>query len=483
MSRQTPRGRRAALPPPERVARGLRARLNLTAVLAVLLPALTIGALALVRPASVDVSTYPPRETGLNLSILTCPSSLDDTGDVSVASATGLAGQVEVTQSGAASTTEVDVPADRPATADAGSRGLTVRGVDDMAPGLLASRQGEGPAAVSCRAPVSEQWFTGLGAAARHSSVLELVNPDPGPAVADITVIGARGPVDAPSLRGITVPGGRSLRLDLAQEIPMRGELSAHVVVSRGRLGVYAADTFDELGRGDAGTDWLAAQEPGVDLLMLGLPTGTGTRSLVVANDGVDEARVVIRVVTKDSAFRPEGLDDVTVPPGSVTRVPLSAILGAAVRDGALGVQVESTHPVTATLQVVRRRRRLALGTPPRGHRGDPGHPARGALDRAALLRRRRLGRGAGPAGGRQQEGAGGRPRPRAHGRGPAPRGRHAGPGDAGGRSAARCRRQPGRGSGGGRPARPGAHRPRRRRQTRPAVTLPSLRRTCEPIV
>ena len=190
MSRDTPRqpgrGRRAALPPPERVARGLRARLNLTAVLAVLLPALTIGALALVRPASVDVSTYPPRETRLNLSILTCPSSLDDTGDVSVASATGLAGQVEVTQSGAASTTEVDVPADRPATADVGSRGLTVRGVDDMAPGLLASRQGEGPAAVSCRAPVSEQWFTGLGAAARHSSVLELVNPDPGPAVADI---------------------------------------------------------------------------------------------------------------------------------------------------------------------------------------------------------------------------------------------------------------------------------------------------------
>ena len=45
------RGRRAALPPPERVARGLRARLNLTAVLAVVLPALTIGALALVRPA------------------------------------------------------------------------------------------------------------------------------------------------------------------------------------------------------------------------------------------------------------------------------------------------------------------------------------------------------------------------------------------------------------------------------------------------
>ena len=350
MSRQVVRGRRAALPPPERVARGLRARLNLTGVLAVLLPALTIGALALVDPTTVAETSHPPRETGLNLSILTCPSSLDDRDEVVVASATGLAGQVEVIESGGA-TTSVDVPADRPATADAGSRAVTVRGVDAMAPGLLASRQAEGPAAVSCRAPQSDQWFTGLGAAARHSSVLELVNPDPGPAVADITVIGPRGPVDAPSLRGITVPGGRSLRLNLAREIPLRGELSAHVAVSRGRLGVYAADTFDELGRGDAGTDWLAAQQPAQDLTLLGLPRGSGTRALVVANDGTDEARVVIRVVTEDSAFRPEGLDDVRVPPGSVTRVPLSAILGPAVKDGAVGVQVESTHPVTASLR------------------------------------------------------------------------------------------------------------------------------------
>ncbi len=263
MSRQADPGRRAALPPPERVARGLRARLNLTAVLAVLLPALTVG--ALVRScdaATVDETSHPPRETGLNLSILTCPSSLDDRGEVVGGERDRPRRRRWRPSSRAVRRHPSDVPADRPATADAGARAVTVRGVDAMAPGLLASRQDEGPAAVSCRAPASDQWFTGLGAAARHSSVLELVNPDPGPAVADITVIGPRGPVDAPSLRGITVPGGRSLRLDLAREIPLRGELSAHVVVSRGRLGVYAADTFDELGRGDAGTDWLAAQQP-----------------------------------------------------------------------------------------------------------------------------------------------------------------------------------------------------------------------------
>ena len=436
------RGRRAALPPPERVARGLRARLNLTAVLAVVLPALTVGALALVRPADVDEASHPPRETELNLAILTCPSSIGDGREVLVASATGRAGEVELSQSGAASTTTVDVPADRPATAAPGPRPVTVRGTDAMAPGLVASRQAEGPAASSCSPPESDQWFTALGAAARHTSVIELVNPDPGPAVADITVIGPRGPVDAPSLRGITVPGGRSIRLDLAQEIPLRGELAAHVEVSRGRLGVHATDSFDELGRGDAGVDWLPAQQPGEDLLLLGLPAGAGTRSLVLANAGDDEARAVVRVVTEDSTFRPEGLEDVRVPPGSVTRVPLSAILGTAVQDGAVGVHVEATQPAHGHAPLVRRRRRLARRTPADRHRDDPGDPARGSRDRAALLRVRGLGRGARPAPWRRQEGAAGRPRPRPHGLGRAPRGRCPRAGDAHrDRRPRRCRR------------------------------------------
>ena len=344
------RGRRMALPPPERVARGLRARLNVTAALAVVLPLLTVGALSLVRPAGTDDATHPPTETGLSLSILSCPGSITEARELSVASASGESGSVEVAPVGE-SAESVDVPADSVAAASPGRRPATVRGVDAMAPGLLAARHDDGPASASCLTPAPEQWFTGLGAAARHSSVLELVNPDPGPAVADISLIGPRGPVDAPSLRGITVPGGRSVRLDLAREVPLRGELSAHVVVSRGRLGAFATDTYDELGRGDAGADWLAPQLPASEQTLLGLPAGAGTRALVLANGGDDEVRAVVRVVTEDTAFRPEDLEDVRVPPHSVVRVRLSAILGAAVKDGAVGVRVEATDPVTATLR------------------------------------------------------------------------------------------------------------------------------------
>jgi hypothetical protein len=85
----------------------------------------------------------------------------------------------------------------------------------------------------------------------------------------------------------------------------VRGELSAHVVVSRGRLGVYAADTFDELGRGDAGTDWLAAQEPGIDLLLLGLPTGTGHPLPGRGQRRRRRGAVVIRVVTRTPRSSP----------------------------------------------------------------------------------------------------------------------------------------------------------------------------------
>ncbi len=346
------RGRRIALPPPERVARGLRARLNVTAALAVLLPVLTVGALSLVRPADVEDGIRPPSETAMDLAVLSCPSSITKKRDVQVASAAGEDGSVDVVPQGQGSSADsVDVAPDAPATATPGRRPASVRAVGAMAPALSATRSDEGPSSVACVAPDPEQWFTGLGAGARHSSVLELVNPDSGPAVADISLVGGRGPIDAPSLRGMTVPGGSSVRVDLAQEIPLRGEISAHVVVSRGRLGVFTVDTYDELGRGDAGVDWLAAQQPAADLTLLGLPAGSGSRALVVANDGDDEARVVVRVVTNDSAFRPEGLDDVRVPPQSVVRVPMSAILGQAVKDGAVGVHLESTQPVTATLR------------------------------------------------------------------------------------------------------------------------------------
>ena len=253
----------------------------------------------------------------------------------------------------------------------------------------------------------------------------------------------------------------------------MRGELSAHVVVSRGRLGVYAADTFDELGRGDAGTDWLAAQEPGIDLLLLGLPDRDGHP---LPGRGQRRRR-------RGAGRHPGGHQGLRVPARGPRRRDRAARLGdpgPAQRDprrGGAGRRASGSRSrppirVTATLrsfvdgdvshsvplpEVTERRPQAILPDGPR--------------DRAALLRRRRLGRGAGPARGRRQEGGRRRPRPRA---GPprsgcppravlvqvTPRGT-----DLRGAVVVAGRR-----SGRARPARPGAHRAGAGRATRPAV-------------
>nr|WP_281363286.1 DUF5719 family protein [Nocardioides perillae] len=237
----------------------------------------------------------------------------------------------------------------------AGGAAAVVRGRGDLAPGLLALRLAggaTGAAAVACPAPAPEQWFTGVGAGATHASVLELVNPDAGPAVADVTVLDATGTADVPALRGLTVPGRDVLRLDLATVAPRRGELALRVVVTRGRLATSVLDRVDRLGRDGVRQDWLPAQSaPARDLALPGLLPGAGARTLVVTNPGEDEARVQVQVVTPDSTLAPVGLEPVVVEPGTVEVVDLSTVLAREAAAGAVALALDSGAPVTATLR------------------------------------------------------------------------------------------------------------------------------------
>jgi hypothetical protein len=201
---------------------------------------------------------------------------------------------------------------------------------------------------------VPDSWFTGVGAGAGHRSVLELTNPDSGTAVADITVHGRSGVVDVPRLRGVSVAGGTSVRLDLASIVPRRDELALHVVAARGRIGATVLDRYDRIGSEDVTEDWLPAQDSAAtDNLLMGLAPGQGRRALVVANDTDDEVRADLRVVTAQSVFRPQGLPEIRVPAHSVQRVDVSGVLGPAIAKGGTGIVVTSTGPVTATVRSI----------------------------------------------------------------------------------------------------------------------------------
>ena len=327
----------SASPTPGRRSTRRGSRLDVTVLLAVVLPLLAGLVLLLVRPASTADADHSPTRTALSRATVVCPSALGDSGVSLTSAAADARGQVDVglgdsTTSAELATGEVSTVAGDPGPA-------AVTGTDQTAPGLVAARFGEDDtAAVACPAPAPHAWFTGVGAGAGHTSVLELVNPDSGTAVADVTVYGRSGPVDAPRLRGVSVPGGTSVRLDLAAEIPRRDELTIEVTASRGRLGATVLDRYDEVGRAEMTQDWLPSQaEPATDNLLMGLAAGAGRRTLVVANGTDSEVRADVKVVTGDSVFAPEGLREVRVAPQSVERLSLSSILGSSIADGVIG--------------------------------------------------------------------------------------------------------------------------------------------------
>ncbi len=85
---------------------------------------------------------------------------------------------------------------------------------------------------------------------------------------------------------------------------------------------------------------------------MLGLPAGSGSRTLVIANPGEDETRASVRLVSEESTFAPTGLDDpVRIPPGGVVRVNLGDLLSGPAAAGVLGVLVEAADEVTVGLR------------------------------------------------------------------------------------------------------------------------------------
>lgn len=324
-------------------------RPSATTLVAMLLPVLVLVGASFVQTDQETAERVAPEETALTRSTLICPPG---GSEVSIASVSGASGDVRLQAGEDAG--DLGVAPDQVSTLDVGRRSVVITGSNDLAPGLVANRYERPLASADCRPPVVDQWFTGVGAGAKHRSVLQLVNPDAGRAVVDIVVTGRRGEVPVPALRGLAISGGETRRFDLAQVIPRRDDLALHVTTLRGRISASVLDTFQEIGRGQNGRDGLDSQDaPSTSNLLLGIPQGKGQRTLVIANPGDDEGRATVRLVTADSVFAPAGSEDVVLPPRSVTRVGLAPLLAGAGKGDkarAYGVQVDSTVATTIGL-------------------------------------------------------------------------------------------------------------------------------------
>jgi hypothetical protein len=340
-------GRRIRVP--EAARRQRTRRVDATTVLALLLPLATVGVLSMVRQSPTHLTEQPPALTQLTRSLVVCPSAPKGSPDAAVSTTNGSSGKVTILSG----TTSHDV-AVRPwaSTPVPGAGALSIKASDALAPGLLAARSGTAPVTgLDCANPASDQWFTGVGARPDHDSVIELTNPDSGPAVADISLL-AHQTVSVRQLRGITLPGHRTITLDLRKVVPRRPLLTAHVLVSRGRVAVGVLDTSTNLVTGSVRREWLPPQlAPEQNSLLLGLPAGPAVRTLQLANPTSDVVRAQVRVVTGDTSFVPAGLQPVSIAPGATAALSLTSELDQAVRDGAVGIAVQATAPITTSLR------------------------------------------------------------------------------------------------------------------------------------
>jgi len=327
-------------------------------ILALVIPLLTVAALALVRPAAEQQASHAPTDAPLDRVTTVCPARLPGADEVRFGS-TGLASGELALRVGRREETQ---PVTDGVAAREERRYVVVNGTGDLAEGLVASRSGGG-SATDCDQPAPERWFTGVGASAEHTSTLTLINPDRGPAVADVTVWDGSGQVDVPALRGVRVPGGRSTSFDLATVVPNRDALALRVVVTRGRLASSVVDVVDPVGRGRPVREWLPSQaEPAATSYVAGVGTARAERVLTLANPGDSEVRVALELVSEESEFAPEGVDEVTLAPATVTEVDLTRVLRGRLLQGVQALRLEATGPVTASLRT-RTAGDLALAT------------------------------------------------------------------------------------------------------------------------
>lgn len=321
-------------------------------MLAVVAPMLAIGALLLVSSSVPGTPSpgAPARET-LDAVRIGCPTAAPRSPDLAIANAAGATGKVDVNGKGVKAT--VNLAADKVAAAE--MKAAAVVTADGKPAGsLLASRFGTRKmvAAGECLPPQPERWFTGVGGGGGHSSTLELVNPDAGPAVADITIYSSEGLMDVSSVRGVTVDGGSVKTVDLADEAPHRDDLAVRVVTSRGRL---SASMLDEASSGGSTTrDWLVGQPRATrTAILLGLPKGSGTRTLTIANPSDDQVDAELSVITQKSTFTPVGVDTIELPPESAVTVPLAGALMRELSKAEGGLVVTASQPVTAAVRSV----------------------------------------------------------------------------------------------------------------------------------
>jgi hypothetical protein len=201
-----------------------------------------------------------------------------------------------------------------------------------------------GLSASACTAPATDHWFTGVDIRTEAQSEVVVANLDGTPVSVDLVGYGDKGRFAAP--RGVRVEGNSVQTISLGTLDRSGGPITLEVSSSDGRVAAFVRQRTWQLDV-PLGADWLAATtSPATDLVVPGVPSGDGLRSLVLTNPGDRTATVTVGSLTKDGPADLAGVDQVEVPPETTRTVGVETGL-----DGqAAALRIASSQPVTAAL-------------------------------------------------------------------------------------------------------------------------------------
>lgn len=142
------------------------------------------------------------------------------------------------------------------------------------------------------------------------------------------------------------IEGGTSRTVSLDTLVTVQGPLTVSVRASTGRVSAVALNRRS-LDFAPTGADWqVSAVPPAHSVVIPGIPEGSGTRTLLVANPGTNRAQVSVSVLGAAGGFAPAGAETVEVPPESTAEVSVAQGLAGA----AAGIQLTSDQPITGSV-------------------------------------------------------------------------------------------------------------------------------------
>lgn len=212
--------------------------------------------------------------------------------------------------------------------------------------GIAASRDGGGLGVGACPGVNQGSWFVGAGSGDRHFSTMTLTNLTGSPAIADLSLWGEEGSVEAVDAEGIVFEAYETRRITLESLAAGEPELAMHVNSRRGALSVAVQDTSTAVFRGTETLTPTAA--PAQRQVIAGIAAGVTGRQLVAVNPDNQTARVKIEALGKDGVFVPTGLDDVKIQADKVKVIDLPKSVGA----DAVALRLTSDHPISASVRV-----------------------------------------------------------------------------------------------------------------------------------